>query len=1623
MASTEDPYLILPGSSAHSDFRLQRLAQAIGAKEVRSLWVHFVNPLKELSDEELKTLQQILHYGEYPSSTDRLSQTLIDAINRGGEPRDDNTVLFYVCPRAGTISPWSSLASMIARTCTLENAVKRIERGMVIAATFDNVPGADEIPNRDHLYDRMTQTISRQAPNLEAIFGESEPAQATTISFDEYSSAHAALEHANRELGLAMDKSEIEYLVEAYTQELKRGPVDVELFMFAQVNSEHCRHKQFNADFTVDGMHKPMSLFGMIRNTHKQHPQHVISAYSDNAAVLAGEEASFWAPNDLTGEWNGTKETVHILCKVETHNHPTAVSPFPGAATGSGGEIRDEGAVGRGSKPKAGLAGFTVSDLLLEGFERPWELKDVGKPAHIASSKDIMLEAPIGSAQFNNEFGRPCTVGYFRTMLMRVFTNEKESEIRGYHKPIMLAGGVGTVRPQHALKDPDIVPAGSHLLVIGGPAMLIGLGGGAASSIQSGEGKVDLDFASVQRGNPEVQRRAQEVIDTCRSMGDSNPILFIHDVGAGGLSNALPELVHDSGLGAIFELREIDNVDKGMSPLQIWCCEAQERYVLAVAPDQLDLFKRICHRERCGYSVVGKATKEQRLVLTDRDSKENPTPIDLPMETLFGKPPKMSRIVETRKLRLPAFDSTLSMYIPDTPKDGLVAEAVDRVLTLPSVGSKSFLITIGDRTVGGLTARDQMVGKWQTPVADVSVTATSLLAGVKTGEAMSMGEKPTLALISPAASARMAVAESLMNIAAASLFDRLSRVRLSANWMSASSHPGEGAALYEAVEAIGMDLCPKLGISIPVGKDSMSMKMKWSDDGEAKEVTAPMSLVITAFAPVDRIDRTWTPALERLESVGETVIMYVDLAAGKKHLGGSALAQTFGQVGDEAPDVYDADIIKDYFDAIEQLHESGVVLAYHDRSDGGLFTTLVEMAFAGRCGLEVMLDKVAASSEPKDVLEALFNEELGAVFQIRKKDETAFNRCFATCGPPPGMIRKIGRVPEASKQDISFYVGTQNVYRNSRSKLQQRWAETSYRMQKLRDNPVCADAEFEKILDNKDPGLSYNLTFKPTENIIPLMSNLRSPFTAKPRVAVLREEGVNGQAEMAFAFHQAGFSAIDVHMTDIVSSRVSLAGFVGLAACGGFSYGDVLGAGQGWAKSVLLHPNTRKEFQSFFARPDTFALGVCNGCQFMSKLKELIPGAELWPSFERNASEQYEARVCMVEVIDPKGPNTSPSVFLHGMNGSKLPIVTAHGEGRAHFSSSATSPSTPQALYQENLVSLRYVDNYGQQTEAYPYNPNGSPLGITGVRSTDGRVLALMPHPERTILKEVGSYIPRDTEGWVVYLNWVNSVVYQVPLSYVTPITLGINTLGVIYQMVLTLDAYRIKNHIQIFVQCAANVCLAVSTVLQYTELREAAARIIKGQDMYNTPFAKLEWPFWKKTSPGLMVYLVLLKYTPYFIFAFIFIYTFIDVHFTQPEFSLTIAIMPAILLHVGIAVYTVRHEKRFVMTVVLLGHAAYIAYLVSRLVVLYGNSQLANTWMKDQMVFYVCVGLGFSVITLVVGCICLWNFNKGLKPILLGQVQRKIRPNEVETDYYVQRLNYNIVPLADRDSQRFALD
>ncbi|CAI7574836.1 unnamed protein product [Penicillium pancosmium] len=1296
-----DSYLALPGSVAFSRSRGQAIAASLGVQDVRAQWVHYVHTSQPLDNSQRAVLEQLLRYGD------------INDVPPTFTSDDGKFDTFYIFPRTGTISPWSSQATGISHVCGLRNSVKRIERGMKVSC-LRNGPEDYKTGYMDLLHDRMTQIISQDEPELQLMFSEHAPQPLKTISLQGGTkSPKEILQEANKELGLALDESEIEYLAEAYGPNgaIARDPTDVELFMFAQVNSEHCRHKQFNASWVIDGKPMPNSLFAMIRNTHKKHPEHTVSAYSDNAAVLEG------------------------------------------AATGAGGEIRDEGAVGRGSRPKAGLSGFCVSDLLIPGNEQPWEL-DVGRPNHIASSLDIMLEAPIGSAAFNNEFGRPCTSGYFRTLLTEIDVGNGEKEIRGYHKPIMIAGGVGTVRPQHALKNPDVVKPGSFLVVLGGPAMLIGLGGGAASSIASGEGSADLDFASVQRGNAEVQRRAQEVINACVAMGNNNPIKFIHDVGAGGLSNALPELIHDSGLGAKFELREVDSADRSMSPMQIWCCEAQERYVLAVGEDSMNKFTAIAHRERCGFSVVGRgggtSEEEKRLILLDRESTEYPAPIDLPLSVLFGKPPRMTRTVDSRKLTLPAVDSSLTKYLPSlTSKTELVGEAVNRVLSLPAVGSKSFLITIGDRTVGGLTARDQMVGPWQTPVSDVSVTATSLLQGVKTGEAMSMGEKPTLALISSGASARMAVAESLMNIAASDLVDRLSQVKLSANWMSASSHPGEGAAIYEAVEAIGLDMCPKLGISIPVGKDSMSMKMKWKDEAskEAKEVTAPMSLVITSFAPVGDYRKTWTPALRSFEDVGETVLMFVDLAFGRKALGGSALAQVFGEVGSECPDVRDLDIFRDFFDATQQLQESGIVLAYHDRSDGGLLTTLAEMMFAGRCGVEIMTDNICSSFNTPDVVEALFNEELGAVFQVRKEHEIQFRSCFATCGPPAGLIHKIGRVSEQPKQNLTIYHKASLIFRETRAKLQQTWSKTSYSLQKIRDNPECADQEFENILDDKNPGLSWNPSFDPKDRGLPIMTSLSqySPFTNKPRVAILREQGVNSQAEMAFAFNTAGFSAVDVHMTDIISGRVSLASFAGLAACGGFSYGDVLGAGQGWAKSVLLHENTRKEFQSFFERPDTFALGVCNGCQFLSRVKELIPGAGNWPSFERNTSEQYEGRVCMVRVSDPDP--SRPGVFFHGMDGTSLPIAVAHGEGRASFA--GTPGMSAGDFVREGLAPVRFVDNATlKPTQRYPFNPNGSPEGIAGVRSPDGRVLAIMPHPERTVMNGIASYNSPDAEQW-----------------------------------------------------------------------------------------------------------------------------------------------------------------------------------------------------------------------------------------------------------------------------------
>ncbi|KAI8965717.1 phosphoribosylformylglycinamidin [Daldinia sp. FL1419] len=1273
------------------------------------------------------------------------------------------TRTYYISPR--NISPWSSKATKVCEVCGLADQVHRVERARSVTLEFEQPLNDDEIPFKNLLFDRMTEIISTSEPDLSTMFIEREPLPLEVVDiFSGSQSPLDMLKAYNAKHGLALDQSEMEYLVQEFTQ-LGRPPNDIELFMFAQVNSEHCRHKQFNATWTIDGITKDLSLFDMIRNTHKKTPDYTVSAYSDNAAVMQGEIGSYWAPDYATGSWKLNREVVHVLAKVETHNHPTAISPFPGAATGSGGEIRDEAAVGRGSSTKAGLSGFWVSDLLIPGHHA-WEA-DIGRPAHYASSLDIMLEAPIGSARFNNEFGRPALTGCFRTLLTdgtnKSDPNSSEAtEWRGYHKPIMIAGGLGRVRPGHALKNPTDVHEGAHVIVLGGPAMLIGLGGGAASSNASGEGTADLDFNSVQRGNPEMQRRAQMVIDTCVSLGDMNPIAMIHDVGAGGLSNALPELVKDAGFGGKFELRQVESADRSLSPLQIWCNEAQERYVMLVNNEGMNRFVSICRRERCGFSDVGTVVSEDedgvpKLILTDRNAKDGveSRPINLPMSTLFPPGRRLQRIVSSQKLNLPKFEPVPSLratFGARSTNAELLRNALQRVFWMPAVGSKSFLITIGDRTVGGLTARDQMVGPWQIPVADVAVTATSFNLGAKTrhGEAMAMGEKPTLALISPAASARMAVAESLMNLAAADIMGDLRRVKLSANWMAAVNHPGEGAALYEAVEAIGLDMCPRLGISIPVGKDSTSMKATWKDreSEKTKSVTAPVSVVISAFTIVDDIRRTWTPQLRRVEEVGETVLMFVDLAGGKKAMGGSALAQSFGYVGHEAPDVRDVDLITDYFDAITQLHQSGVVLAYHDRSDGGLIATVAEMMFAGRCGVDLMMDGISNSGSIEDMVDALFNEELGAVFQVRASDETNFKRCFATCGPPPGLIRKFGSVQPKSKQVLTIRYGTTPFVSLDRKEIQSWWAKTSYEMQKLRDNPACAESEYSIIQDQSDPGISYKLTFDPADTILPLTASITGFFGKNPRVAILREQGVNGHAEMAFAFKAAGFDPIDVMMTDIIAGR-SLADFVGLAACGGFSYGDVLGAGQGWAKSILMHENSRREFEEFFKRPDTFALGVCNGCQMLSRIKELIPGAEHWPTFEENTSQQFEGRFSMVKIEDNQ---KSPSVFLHGMNGSAFPIVVSHGEGRASFS----SPNSLHALDAAGMIPIRYVDNTMNVTEKYPLNPNGSPGGIAGVSSENGRVLAMMPHPERTLVADTASYAPLNLlEQWGEFGPWV----------------------------------------------------------------------------------------------------------------------------------------------------------------------------------------------------------------------------------------------------------------------------
>ncbi|KAI9298284.1 phosphoribosylformylglycinamidine synthase [Neoconidiobolus thromboides FSU 785] len=1349
--------LVLPGNSSLAGFQIQKLVNSAqkcdpSIVNLASYYVHFLdlheNSSSQITDETHSILANLFNYGNglednfYKNLLNEIITKQVEgtqAIDQAGHKVD----YFWVLPRPGSISPWSSKATNISQVCGLSDKVKRIERGQlffIVRKESAQPYQLNEIIEKfgDLVYDRMTQSLSLSHPTQESIFKSGDHKPLIHISLqDSTMEPKEALSKANRELGLALAEDEIDYLIQSYcgdgvsgTERLNRDPTDVELMMFAQVNSEHCRHKIFGADWTIDGVKKPNSLFSMIKNTYKKNPAHILSAYSDNAAVLEGTKANYFAP-DATATTpysfvESKNEDIHFLTKVETHNHPTAVSPFPGAATGSGGEIRDEGAVGVGSKPKTGLTGFTVSNLNIPGHEQPWEI-NVGKPKQIASSLDIMLEAPLGGAAFNNEFGRPNTAGYFRTYLQRIGDTD---EIRGYHKPIMLAGGLGSVLARNVLKR-RIAP-GAKLIVLGGPCMLIGLGGGAASSMASGSSSADLDFASVQRDNAEIQRRCQEVINACVSLGENNPIQSIHDVGAGGLSNALPEIVHDSELGAKIQIRDVLCDDPTLSPMEIWCNESQERYVLALDESRIEEFKAMCVRERCPFAVVGEATKE--LVLRVEDSLLGSVCIDLPMDMLFGKPPKMSRVDDQRPLPLTPFDSTLAKYYSETPSN-MFEDACKRVLKLPTVASKSFLITIGDRTVTGLITRDQMVGPWQVPISDVSVTSTSYFT--KTGEAMAMGERTPIALINPAASARMAVAESVTNIAAASI-DDISKIRLSANWMSSASTPGEGYALYEAVQAIGMELCPALGITIPVGKDSMSMKTTWSDeDGKTKSVISPLSLIITAFAFVNDVKKTLTPDLKTYhhKSGSGSTLLLLDIAKGNKRLGGSALAQVYNEVGTGCPDLEDHNILASFFKAIQQARKEpsssntydSLVLAYHDRSDGGLFATLVEMGIGGRVGFNVQLNTYSESSETKDLVKALFNEELGVVVQVENEDVNKVINIFTQNGFPANNIHNIGQIHSTEDETMNFSFNETVFYSSKRETLHSWWAETSYLLQSLRDNPECAKEEYDSIFDTSNKGLSYNVTFDPRANIdLP---------THRPKVAILREQGVNGHVEMAYSFYRAGFLPIDVHMSDLASGKVSLGDYHGLAACGGFSYGDVLGAGRGWAQSSVLNPTIRKEFYDFFNnRSDTFALGVCNGCQFLSNLKELIPGAENWPNFVTNKSARYEARVCMVEIPEVGASN----VFFSDMKGTKIPIPVAHGEGFAKFK----DENVAKDFFDSGLCALRYVDSTGAPTESYPANPNGSPRGLAGCTSLNGRVLISMPHPERAIRLHGNSYYP-----------------------------------------------------------------------------------------------------------------------------------------------------------------------------------------------------------------------------------------------------------------------------------------
>ncbi len=1261
-----------------STFRLDKRLRVLKRRDERVMalaarYTYWVRLSAPLSGEHRQRLDALLLSGELPAALPPKAH------------------LLYVMPRPGTISPWSSKATDIARACDLAD-VRRIERGICYAVGLRGT-AADAGHLAPLLHDRMTETVFDSGEAARQLFAEHRPALLGIVPLEP--DAHRALALANRSLGLALSDDEIDYLA-AHYERLGRDPTDAELMMFAQANSEHCRHKIFNADWVIDGEATGRRLFGMIRSTTEANPHGVLSAYADNAAVMEGPVGLRLMPDAGSREYRYAEEPVHILMKVETHNHPTAISPFPGAATGAGGEIRDEGATGLGARPKAGLTGFTTSHLRIPGYAQDWEI-DFPHPERMATPLDIMLEGPIGGAAFNNEFGRPNLAGYFRTFEARV-PGIPANEIRGYHKPIMIAGGVGNVRPMHARKKD--VPAGARLVIIGGPAMLIGLGGGAASSVASGTSSEDLDFASVQRGNAEIERRAQEVIDRCTALGAGNPILLIHDVGAGGLSNAVPEAVDHSKLGARIELRDVDNAEPGMSPMAIWCNEAQERYVVVVDDERLDEFLRLCARERCPASVIGTLTDDGRLVVSDREFDNRV--VDMPMSMLLGNPPKTTR------------NATRSP--PDSPPIDVagidVTQAALRVLRFPAVADKSFLIHIGDRTVGGLSVRDQLVGPWQVPVADVAITATGF--GGLTGEAMAIGERTPLAVLNAPASGRMAVAEAITNIAAAAIAN-LRQVRLSANWMAAAGHPGEDARLFDTVAAVSEDLCRAIGVAIPVGKDSLSMSARWTEPAGEFHCVAPVSLIVSAFAPVTDVRRHLTPALRRVDE--SSYLLLIDLGQGRNRLGASCLAQAFNRSGGATPDIDEPVRLANFFSAIQELNARDLLLAYHDRSDGGLFVAVAEMLFASRLGVSLTLE-----GRGETLLGALFAEEAGAVVQVGKSKLAQVQMLLDRHSV---QARAVGRVEQTPRLVVRGDDGI--VLDLDRKTLQREWSGMSYRMQALRDNPATAKEEFDRILDDRDPGLNAVLCFDPADDIA-------RPYrgAGAPRVAVLREQGVNSQYEMAAALIRAGFLPVDVHMSDLLEGRDELANYQGLVACGGFSYGDVLGAGGGWAKSILYHARARDQFEAFFARADTFALGVCNGCQMLSHLKSLIPGARHWPAFLRNRSEQFEARLSLVEILE------CPSLFFAGMAGSRLPIATSHGEGRVSFSE---EPDRYAASY---TIAARYVDNYGNVADRYPANPNGSPDGICALSNEDGRVTIIMPHPERVALTTQNSWHPEE---------------------------------------------------------------------------------------------------------------------------------------------------------------------------------------------------------------------------------------------------------------------------------------